>query len=229
MDALHSETVAALLRVSENAPCGKVSRGRDRTLYDEIAGLTHKDSQTPLGRQAVLRLANAMVGVKEQTNYGRVLVDSHKDLESRSPRTVGSLFESFITMLSSQHPNLLTEICETIDPGWRKSVLGAIEVDRSRKSFQGYLAQYRESIKRQIREEFGTGEDWTNLNKVGLNAATVRLCGIFRKLTGGPQYGLVGQLLYRADLEDATGIEERDRYRKLAKRIGDRETRHGKS
>ena len=225
----HRTDVAAFLEVVKDVPCGTTRRGRTKTLYKAIADLTRTNSQKPIGEKAVMRLASEIVGFKAQVEYSKVLLDAKRDGKSRSAAPRNDFFISFIPMLAAQHGDLFLQILGSVEPNWRREILQTLELEIRRQGLQAKTDLYLHSIRERIKEEFGVSEEWTNLPKVGLNAATVTLCGIFRELTGGPQYGLVGQLLFRADLEDATGIAKRDRYSKLAKRVGDREQRHSQS
>ena len=102
--------------------------------------------------------------------------------------------------------------------------LQQFEVTRLR--LQRKTQQYRAYLRKKIREEFGTKEQWTNLKKVALNAATASLCDMFRQMTGSPHHGLVGQILVISGLDTS---HEHDTYEVLRKRVKNRERAVNKS
>jgi hypothetical protein len=238
--------IDAFLDLIREAPCGRLKRGGQISLYQAIADLRLKDpketigptqvdqyqvdlkltaSQETVGAKLTEGIAGMTIGFAEKARFGKKLIESYQAPAGLRPAR-DNLME-FVSMLVDRPPELLTRIIESLDPYWQINLIDLMQIELSKRSYELQLGQVIRGLKDQIAQEFGVGEEWTNRKKAGLNAATTFLCCLFRKLTGGPQCGLVGQLLYRANLEDARNIKPEDRYLILSRRVEQRLRRLG--
>ena len=185
----------AILEEIRKAPCGKKRRHRNRTLYEEILaleGITEKE---------IRAMCWILAGIKEKKES----VNELKTLKEEKGQIKKSI-RARLRRSDSLPDNLSLLDARKVGIQIAEAVIASTQYDQARES-------YSEALR-----AVGIPAEHTNIQKWDLDLATLCLCIMFHQLTGSYQYGIAGQMLFRAGLEDDEGIRE-DVYSKLRNRV----------
>jgi len=220
----------------KEVPCGRPSRASGYTLYEDIARLRHVNSNQPLGPKEIRTIVAELLGFITMRDYLERLLTDYRGAKTKRESLkieegIGAQLPedslcSFVWVLACECPDELRAIMAKVNKHWQEKLHKQIKLIATSARIYQNQGQYARQLDQNIewllerKRDEGMGGQRTNVPKAGLNAATARICELFCELTGQPQYGLVGQLLYHANLEDARSIKEKkDRYRVLSNLI----------
>jgi len=187
--------VGAILEEIRKAPCGKKRRNRDRTLYEEILAL---EGVTEKGIRAMCWMLAGIKEKKKTVEEWRMLREKKGQIKKRT--------RARLSRSDSLPDNLSLLDAYKAGAQMAEALIASAQYDQA-------CADYSEAL-----SAVGIPAEHTNIPKWDLGLATLCLCIMFHQLTGSHQYGIVGQILFRAGLEGDEGIRE-DVYSKLRNRV----------
>ena len=203
--------VSTLLRQIRNCHCGKERYKNDpnRTLYRELrlAGISSSD----ISKGLIWELVNTK-RFRQHLQRLQNVVKLAKSFRAEATMEMDDL-DTFLFKIAADNPQLLENMEKELGPELKQELQARLvhltTIVKVYLFSDEKMGKANEAYMRGKRIE----EQHTNIPKTEINLATSRLCGFFVKAVGSPNYGLVGQLLYRAQLE------EDGNYKQIAKRV----------
>ena len=192
--------VATLLRQIRNCHCGKERYKNDpkRTLYRELrlAGIPWSD----ISQELIWELVNTK-RFRQHLQRLQTVVKLAKSFQAEATKGMDDL-DTFLFKIAVDNPQLLENMVKELGLELRQELKARLANLTDMVEVFLFTDKKMGGAKEAYMREKRIEEEHTNIPKTEINLATSRLCGFFLKTVGSPKYGLVGQLLYRAELED---------------------------
>jgi hypothetical protein len=198
--------VAEILRTIRSSPTGKKrhQHNSNRTLYTELKRLGF--SWQEIADEVAWNIMNA----RRHISYIDRLKAERDEAQSAFNQIQVNDIDKFLANLVFHHGKIYEQLQEEGNEVIQEIMKRRLETVMYPVS---RLIQLQHSARDRFNNEVGAGKDHTNVKKIPLNRVTVQLCNIITRISGKPQYGIVGQLLFRS------GLEENGTYKQMTARM----------